>query len=178
MPASSETMPLGVVLERYELDSPWQSHGWRAVDVIPGAPRIDEPRELVSGEGRVRFHSATREAALHKGETEGYKRNLANEVPVVYVLLRQGDADDGDMPEVALVTVCPYEAQDYLDADSGEDQVEAVPMPEGVAAWVNAFVTAHHVDEPFKKRKRKRHDSEDAGFSRPAPVDRRGNGRG
>lgn len=39
-------------------------------------------------------------------------------------------------------------------------------MPDGVIAWVKAFCDHHHVDEPFKKRKRKEHDPNDAGFSR------------
>ena len=167
MPAIPETMPLGVVLERYEMDNRWQPYGWRAVGVIPGAPPVDDPREIASGEGWLRFHSATREAVLHRGETEGYKRNLANDVPVIYVLLRHDETGDDGVPAVALVTVCPYEAQDYLDADSGEDQVEAVPMPEGVAAWVSAFVAAYHVDEPFKKRKRKDWKDEDTGRRKP-----------
>ena len=39
---------------------------------------------------------------------------------------------DGDDPiEVSLATVCPYEAQDYL--DGSEVQVESVPMPAAVA---------------------------------------------
>ena len=38
--------------------------------------------------------------------------------------------------------------------DSGEDLVEAVPMPEPVLAWMQDFVGQHHVEEPFVKRKR------------------------
>ena len=38
----------------------------------------------------------------------------------------------------------------------GDDLVEAVPMPDGLIAWVQAFIDRHHVDQPFVKRKRKR----------------------
>jgi hypothetical protein len=51
-------------------------------------------------------------------------------------------------------------------------------MPPEVTAFVQAYIDRHHVDEPFKKRKRKRHDAEESGFGRPAPVDRPRNGRG
>ena len=54
--------------------------------------------------------------------------------------------------ELLLVTASPYDAQDY--ADNGEDLVEAIPMPEGVKAWVSEFIKLHHEDEVFIKRKR------------------------
>jgi len=50
------------------------------------------------------------------------------------------------------VTASPYLAEDLLD---GDDIVEALAMPEGLIAWVQAFIDRHHVDEPFVKRKRK-----------------------
>jgi hypothetical protein len=43
-------------------------------------------------------------------------------------------------------------------------------MPEGLIAWVQAFVERHHVDEPFVKRKRKRAkggDGEEERFASP-----------
>jgi hypothetical protein len=62
----------------------------------------------------------------------------------------------------------------------GEDLVETAPMPEGLVAWVQAFVERHHVDQPFVKRKRKRVKGEERGgdgraneFS-PVPVRQRG----
>jgi hypothetical protein len=62
------------------------------------------------------------------------------------------------------VTASPFEAQDYLDA--ADEIVEGVTMPDGVIAWVQAFCDHHHVDEPFKKRKRKQHDPNQDAFSR------------
>ncbi len=55
--------------------------------------------------------------------------------------------------ETFLVTVCPYEMQDY--ANTGEKIVEGVPMPDDLKAWVWDFVERHHVDEPFVKRRLK-----------------------
>ena len=179
----SEAMPVGVLVERREIDNPWQSHVWRAVGVIPGAPRIDGWQRLASGPGWVRYHAATLSVALYPKETAAYRANLSNDQPLIYVGLREV-ADSGDSGfEVApfLVTASPYEAQDCL--DSSENIIEGVPMPESMIAWVQAFVDAYHIDEPFEKRKRKRLDPNEVGFGR-RPRDaagsggRRGNGNG
>ena len=147
-----ENLPLGIVLERRRVAHPWKDFDWRPVTVIPGAADLDPEgawRVLAEGDDWIRL----------------------------FVVLRSGEDADCDHDVVPfLVTACPYEAQDYM--DSGEELVEPVIMPPGVTAFVQAYIDRHHVDEPFKKRKRKRHDTEDAGFSRPAPVDRRRNGRG
>ena len=61
--------------------------------------------------------------------------------------------DDGARARVHLVTVDPYEGEG-LASDEGLT-VEAVAMPDAVRANVEAFIAAHHVDIPFKKRQRK-----------------------
>lgn len=149
-------MPLGVVVERREIDNRWQRFAWKPVAVIPGAPPVGEWRELVRGERFVRWHAATLPLELHRKETEGYRYNLSAKAPAIYVVLRP---QDGGPHEVApfLVTASPYEAECYLD-----DIVEAVPMPDGLIAWVQDFVQRHHVDEPFRKRKRDRIDPDGA----------------
>jgi Protein of unknown function (DUF3305) len=141
-------MPLGVVVERRELDNRWQRFAWQPVAVIPGAPPVAEWRELMRGERFVRWHAATLPLELHRTETEGYRANLSGKVPAIYVGLR---ASSGGEHEYApfLVTASPYQAASY-----SEDIVEAVPMPDGLIAWVQDFVHRHHVDEPFQKRKR------------------------
>jgi hypothetical protein len=153
-----ERLPLGVVVERREIENRWIKHRWTVVAVVPGAPPLDpraEWRELASGEGWVHFHAGTLPLSLYPRETEGYRLNLSQQPPRLFVVLRDGaDMDSRHDRVAALVTACPYEAQDYL--DSGEEQVEAVTMPEAVAAFVSDFVERHHVDERFEKRKRKR----------------------
>ena len=174
-------MPLGVVVERREVDNPWQDHVWRPVAVIPGAASRDPCGEwlrLSGGAEVARYHAGTLPLELFRKETEGYKVNLSQTPPRLFVALRSGDDMDCDHDIVPfLVTACPYEAQDYL--DSGEEQVEAVAMPDDVIAFVQAYIDQHHVDEPFYKRKRKRHDTGDAAFARrrPGVNGRGGNGR-
>lgn len=153
-----ERLPLGIVVERRKLDNPWREFSWRPVTVIPGAGPMDPAAawtEIAQGEDRVRFHAGTLPLNLFPKETEGYRVNLSQEPPRLFVIMRSSDEPDSRHEfESFLVTACPYEAQDYL--DSGDDLVEAVAMPEAVIAFVQSYVDQHHLDEPFHKRKRKR----------------------
>ena len=172
-----EVTPVGVVVERREIDSPWQDHEWRPVAVFPGAPEVDDWKVIEQGDGWTRYFAATLDLELHHKETTAYWAALANDPPVVYVILRHGEEDGEHEVEPFLVTASPVEALDILDC--GEDIVEAVPMPDSILAWVQAFVDKHHVDEPFKKRKRKRHDPEAMTFGQPQPgASRRRRGTG
>lgn len=157
---TSQTMPLGIVLEKCEIDNEWEPFVWQAVAVIPGAPEIDQWRVLDQGPGWTRYHAATMPLEIHRKETEGYKYNLGIDPPIIYLVLRyDDDAENGIAPFLA--TVCPFEAQAYLDGD--EDLVEAVPMPDLVSSWLGEFVEQHHVDEVFYKRKRKPFDPRKGG---------------
>jgi hypothetical protein len=144
----SLTMPLGILVERRAIQHRWQQHSWRPVAVIPGAGAVTEWREVMRGCGYVRWHAATLPLELHRKETEGYRYNLSGKLPAVYVGLRR---QVGGAHEVTpfLVTASPYEAASFPD-----DIVEAVPMPGGLIGWVQDFIDRHHVDEPFRKRKR------------------------
>lgn len=178
-----ETLRLGVVLERRRIDNPWTEYSWRPAAVIPGAPARDPLGEWIlldQGDDWAHFHGGTLPLELFRRETEGYRLNLSQDPPRLFVVLRAEEEGESAHDVVAfLVTACPYEAQDYL--DSGDEIVEAVAMPPEVIAFVQAFVDQHHVDEPFKKRKRKRHDSEGEAFGRrpgTGPRGQRGGGHG
>jgi hypothetical protein len=160
-------MPLGVVVERRELDNRWQRFAWKPVAVIPGAPPITAWRELARGDRFVRWHAATLLFELHRAETEAYRVNLSGRLPSAYVVLRKtkpSESTAGNDVIPFLVTASPYEAEGYLE---GDDVVEVVPMPEALIAWVQAFVERHHVDQPFVKRKRKRAKAENGGTGNP-----------
>lgn len=149
-PAAS--LPLGVVIRRLPGVTRWATYSWRAVAVLPGAGPGDWVEMRREGDA-VEFHAATRPLELWRGETQAYLDALTPEVPKVWVVLRPSTAGDPDRPlEVLMVTVSPYEAQDFL--DSGDELVEPVPMPEGLLAWVQAFVKEHHTYEAFVKRRR------------------------
>ncbi len=173
MKQNAESLPVGIVLERRKSDHPWLDYSWRAVAVIPGAPALD-PRgtwkELERGEDYVRFHAGTLPVELFRKETEAYRVNLTQEPPRVFIVMRKASEPEEAEEELypILATASPYEAQDYL--DSGEEIVEGVAMPTPLVAFVSQFVGEHHVDEPFYKRKRKRHDPTKVGFGKRGPA--------
>lgn len=151
-PQNTMVMPLGVVIRRMPGITRWAKHVWKAVAVLPGAPQAHWT--VLRQEGDVvEFHAATLPLELHRTDTEGYLTGLADNPPSVYVVMR--DSADPDVPlDMVLVTASPFEAQDY--ADSAEELVEKVPMPEGLVAWVRDFANAHHEEDVFIKRRRDR----------------------
>lgn len=173
----TEVVPLGVVLERRRSQHPWQSHTWRAVDLLVGAPQRDPRGEWLTlreeGEGEATlFHAGTLPLELFRKDTPELKMNLEQREPLIYVVLRKG-VDAGSRHPVVplLVTANVMEAELY--SVSGDEQVEGVPMPAPVKALVQAFVDQHHVEVPFYKRKRKPYDPRKGG-----PPPGRGPGRG
>lgn len=142
-------MPLGIVIRRVPGVTRWAKHVWKAVAVLPGAGAADW-KELRRDGDAVEFHAATLPLELFRAETEAYLHGLSAKIPAIYVVMRE--TTDERPLEVTLVTASPYEAQDY--ADSGEELIEKVPMPEGLAAWIREYVQEHHEDEVFIKRRR------------------------
>lgn len=142
-------MPLGVVVRRVPGVTRWARHVWKAVAVLPGAAEANWKELRREGE-TVEFHAATMPLELYRTDTEAYRHGLAAKSPAIYVVMRESDGDDP--LEVVLATASPYEAQDYC--DTGEEQVEKVPMTEGLVAWIRDFIELHHEDEVFVKRRR------------------------
>jgi hypothetical protein len=167
--AFSESLTLGVVVERRKLSNPWQEFGWSTVAVVLDPPvDIEAGRLLEQGEGRARFFAGTLPVELHRHHTASYRDNMMTGRPQVYVVLRKRD---GALPyQPFLATIAPDEAQIFL--DTGEDLVDTVPMPEPVQAWVDRFIGAHHVEAPVYKRQRKPYDPRKGGM--PGQGPRRG----
>lgn len=142
-------MPLGIVIRRVPGVTRWVSHVWKAVAVLPGAGDVSWKELRRDGEA-VEYHAATLSLELFRTETEAYLHGLSTQTPSIYVVMRESEGEDP--LEFVLATASPYEAQDY--ADTGEELVEKVPMPEGLIAWIRNFVQLHHADEVFIKRRR------------------------
>ena len=142
-------MPLGVVIRRVPGVTKWAKHVWKAVAVLPGAGAAHWI-ELRRDGGAVEFHASTLPLELFRTDTESYLHGLSAKEPAIYVVMRA--SENSDPLDVLLVTASPYEAQDY--ADTGEELVEKVPMPEGLVAWIRDYVEEHHEDEVFIKRRR------------------------
>ncbi|MBI3454148.1 MAG: DUF3305 domain-containing protein [Rhodospirillales bacterium] len=166
-PDKHARLPVGVIVERYRTSNPWQEFGWRPAAVVIGAPQ-SEPWSAVRATGdTAQFFAGTFEIELNARETINYRENLASAMPSVYVVLRIEDGAGPHGLRVHLVTVSPPEAIAYL-AD-GADIVERVPMPEMIALWLDEYIAAYHVEEPFYKRQRQKHDPNKVGFGSGGP---------
>lgn len=152
--AKTEVMPVGIVLRRAPGVTRWAQWSWTVSSILPAAAQASW--QLLRREGEVaEFHAATLPLELHRSEAEAYRQGLTAEPPCLYVVLRES-AEEAAPFEVTLVTASPFEAQDY--ADSGEELVEKVAMPEGLVAWVRDFTLGHYQEEHFKKRRRDKKD--------------------
>nr|WP_043919402.1 DUF3305 domain-containing protein [Jannaschia aquimarina] len=145
-------MPMGIVLTQRPGVTRWAPLVWRATSVLPGAGPADW-KELRREGDVAEIHAGTLTLELHGAEAEAYAHNLAARTPCLYAVMREGS---GRPQDLVLLTASPYEAQDY--AESGEELVEKIPMPAAILEWVEDFVARHHVEEPFKKRRRDRKD--------------------
>ena len=152
-----QSVDVGIVIERRMVDNPWQDYEWSPVAVIVGAPPMeatDEWKELRRGDDWVHYHAGTLALELFAGETEGYRKNISEDQPFIYIILNPGE--EADEPEVIpfLATACPYEAESYT--EDSEQIVEGVLMPPEVVTWVLDFIDTYHVDVKFEKRKQKK----------------------
>jgi hypothetical protein len=143
-------IPVGVVVERCKATSPWLDSVWRSVAVLCGVPDAAPWTALGTAPDAATFYMGAAAIELHRTETDHYRANLASGAPSVWVALRP----TGVVPayELFAVTADPSEGESFT--QSGDDLVDAVPMPEAVRQIVEAFVAEHHVEQPIYRRKR------------------------
>ena len=172
--SAADRFPIKIAFERVAVDNPWQDCIWQAVaamSVSDDGTDDNHARTVHETDHRQRYLSGVVHIELFRKETEGYRNNLSQPVPQIYVVLHPVDDDDveDDAPDMMVfhATVCPYEAESYT--ESGDETVDGVPMPNEIIARVQAFVDTHHVDIPFKKRKRnKKQPGSEKGWGGPA----------
>jgi hypothetical protein len=142
-------LPVGVVMRRRELDNRWASESWEAVEIVPDEPRDDSiprPASATGMEGHWLHPGFTLE--LFRDEAENYYLNVSAAEPCVFVMWRMEDG--AAVPKIA--TLSYGEAARMMDAN---EQVDNVPMPPVIRAWLEEFVRLHYRPEP-KKEKRMR----------------------
>jgi Protein of unknown function (DUF3305) len=151
------SIPVGVVVERLKAASAWVDFVWRPASVLEGVPTAPAWTPLGPVGDSTPYYAGTATIELHRTETANYMNNLGSDAPLLWVVLRPSG---GDPPyDVLTVTADPAEGEAFTEA--GNDIVETVPMPAGIAGAVEAFIAEHHVERPFFKRQR-----EDAGDHR------------
>ncbi|MFN2361720.1 MAG: DUF3305 domain-containing protein [Marinobacter sp.] len=145
-------LQIGAVVRRSPGITRWARDVWKPLAVIPGAPDAFW-KELVRDGEQIDYHAGTVAMELYRADVEGYLVSLNMAVPSVWIIM---DRDQSKRSPsgwvVSAVTASAHEALDAL--DSGESIVEAVPIPESLAAWIKEFIDMHYIEEPFKKRRR------------------------
>jgi len=154
---ATETVTVGVVMERRAARSAWVDHLWLPVAVLPGAPGLAHWTRLGQSETGERFFVGAFDLALHRTDTANYRDNLETGAPRIWVAARL--SGPGGQPEVIAVTADPAEGEAFTEA--GDDIVEHVAMAPEIAGVLAAFVAAHHVERAFIKRRRRRWDAEE-----------------
>jgi Protein of unknown function (DUF3305) len=158
-----QCIEVGVVVERRKAKSQWIDFIWRPAAILPGRPEA-APGTALAGDGDcATFYAGPANLELYRTETGQYRDNLASGAPSLWVALRPTGANPAY--EVVGVTADPAEGESWTLA--GGDLVDAVPMPTTVRDAIEAFVTEHHVERPFVKRKRDRSDPDVLAGRRP-----------
>ena len=156
---------VGLVIERITLTGPWSDHVWMPSQVLMMVPDTPPWTAIMRNGERVRYFAGAFPVRLHPSSTAQYRDNLTSVRPSLWVAMRP----QGSEPPVEIValTADPSEGEGYT--ETGTNVVEAIAMPAEIAAWVDAFVTEHHVERVFEKRKRDPHrpDSRRPASSRP-----------
>lgn len=144
-----EILRFGVLAQRRPPVTRWGTGELRPLAVLPAEPAA-APHTAISTEGGTEtWYLGGRDLTLWSGDTGHYRDNLSSGRPSVWVALRGADPLRS---EIVCLTADPYEGEGL--ASDLDLIVEAVPMPDAVQARIIAFVAAHHVEVPFKKRKR------------------------
>lgn len=147
---------VGVIIAKRKLKGPWADHAWLPVAVLPEPPATAPWTPLGRDGDDERFYLGPATLAFHTVETGGYRENLLNDTPRLWVVIRPSV---GDVPvELVMVTADPAEGEALT--EPGTDIVETVPMPMEIAAMLASFYTEHHVERVFVKRKRDRANPE------------------
>lgn len=145
---------VAVVMRRERIDNRWQPWRWALEDVVPQEPGFgDKPHLLRKTDDDERWLHPGFLVELYRDDAEGYYLNASTPAPCFFVLWRMEEEallGDEPMPVPTMVSLSYHDAGRWLDA---QETVEQVSAPPNVVAWLQAFVDAHYVPEP-KRRKR------------------------
>lgn len=137
-------LDLAVIMERKVLANKWADFQWEAVGIVPDEGMDSAPRRIYEDEQRAQWIHAGFSIELFTDEAEFYFANITAPEPRVFVLWRLED----ELARPALVTVSYGVAARMMDAG---EQVDGVPMPDEIRAWVAEFVARHYKPEAKKK---------------------------
>jgi hypothetical protein len=143
-------IPVGVVVERRATKSKWADYLWRPVSVLIGTPAAAPWTPIDTTPEATLFYAGEAVIELHRTETVYYRDNITSDAPTLWAVLQPAFSE---FPyRVLSVTADPGEGEAFT--DGGDNIVEALPMPADVLATVRQFIADHHVERPFRKRRR------------------------
>jgi len=137
------TFPVSIVMQRRAIQHRWQSDVWGPVAVLSGAGE-GEPRVVAEAAEATRWLYPGMEIMLRVADADGYFLNVSTSEPCIFVLWRM----EGERAVPAHLTVSYSEASSWMD---GGEEVDRVPMPPDIYAWVSDFVVRHYRPQPKKK---------------------------
>lgn len=150
-----ERLSVGLVLERRLLTGTWGGHAWTPVAILPPTPDVAPWVQLGGAQDRMRYFAGCVDIHLYSTDTANYRDNLESATPKLWVVLRP----DGPSPPCPVLLVTADPAEGEASTEAGNNTVETIAMPEGVAGVVAAFIAEHHVERPVLKRRRDRPDA-------------------
>ena len=143
-------MPVTVLMASRPGVTRWAGRQWEATGVAVTTTGGGEGEVVVDQGDYQQVRYGGLEVRLYQDETESYYHNLMSPQPGCYIVATIDEEDENEVPVPILVTMSFDQAQAYHE---GGESVFAVPIPDELYAWVEAYVLQYYV--PEKKRKRK-----------------------
>jgi len=140
---NNPAFPVSIVMQRREVRHRWQDHVWQPVAALSGAGE-GEPRVVAEGGGATRWLYPGMELVLRVADADGYFLNVTTSEPSVFVMWRL----EAERAVPRHVTVSYSEASSWME---GGENVDRVPMPPDILAWVRDFVVKNYRPQPKKK---------------------------
>ncbi len=151
-------LPVSVVVGAPSGEARQDQRNWRIMGVVAGdrfASRALERVQMRSGPDGDLFLWRGHRLRLSKGLAEDYALNLADPVPVIYVVV-QWDPDRGLVPLELTASLGEAQNMDATDLRAVDESVRTTPMPAEVGRWLDAFTREHYVPRKRKKRGKRR----------------------
>ena len=172
--ATRPALVVAVVMRRERIQGPmsrWQPMRWVLADVVPNEASFGvEPRLLSRTDDEERWLHPGIVVELFRDDAEGYYLNVSTDSPCWFVFWRveeQATVAAEPIARPVAVSLSYYDAGRWLDA---QEMVEQVPAPPEVVQWLQAFVDAHHVQEPKRRKRPESFKSLEDRFGNPASV--------
>jgi hypothetical protein len=141
---------VAVLMDRQKQPNRWEDWRFRLAHVVIDEGQFGAATRVLRDDGltHTTLHPGL-PVTLHRDEAEGYYLNLSSGAPVWFVMWRRSE---GEPPQATpeAVTLSYHEAGRLLDA---QEQVDNLPLPPDVQAWLQAYADMHYVPEAKRRRR-------------------------